>query len=270
MRQYVMAAMLAGGAAVGCYNPSINHCSVHCTGNEACPDSMTCAGDGFCHFSSGDPANCSIVDAGDSNTTVTLTVDAATGLGTGTITADVNLGFSCSSGAVGTGACQLKVPANMTVQLTEMADSTSLFNSWGGAGAACFGQFCTITVTGDESVSAAFDPAAAVTIDYDPGGAGDGSVTSIPSGSPNGFVTVSPVAETTCEDITNVNHDSTCTALYPVGASIELDALPNNDGSVFGGWEGEGGNGTPCPNNASTQCTFTLGAAGVRFGVRFN
>jgi hypothetical protein len=245
---------------LGCYNPQIDRCTIRCIAPEVCPDNMTCVSDGFCHVQ-GDVKVCGI----DGGLNVALTVTPSGG-GTGTVTADVDPTFSCASADVGTNACQLIVSAGTSVMLSEVADGQSVFNGWSDAGAACTGQTCAVDVPAPVNVGVDFEQAVQLTIDLD--GSGDGTVMSTPSG----LVSTQPI-ENICEDIQS-NSSGQCTGTFAAGTMITLVAQQNNnDGSVFGGWEGSGvdpnATGAFCANPGLVQCTFMITAT-TRFGVLFN
>jgi alpha-tubulin suppressor-like RCC1 family protein len=50
MRRAVLVAVMLGGVAVaGCYRPELGPCAVRCDESTACPASLSCESDGFCH-----------------------------------------------------------------------------------------------------------------------------------------------------------------------------------------------------------------------------
>jgi hypothetical protein len=246
---------LALSLIASCYNPQIDRCTITCVGMGPCPDSMTCGGDGYCH-ASGDR----LCSTGDSGQSVAITVVPG-GMGTGTVTADFDQSFQCTSADAGTSSCELDVPPATTVTFTEAADSPSVFSGWSDAGASCSGATCQVTTSAPVNLGAQFDATAQLTLDL--GGNGDGVVTSNP---PN-LANTAPV-EPTCEDESQ-NSTGPCQGRFIVGTQITLTAVANNDNSSFGNW-GESVQNMPQPCDANTNpCVFTI-TADIEFGVQFN
>jgi aryl-phospho-beta-D-glucosidase BglC (GH1 family) len=110
-----------------------------CSGTGACTVSMTSARSVTATFS---PAGV---------VTYSLVINTA-GRGSGIVSASP-IGGACAS------SCSASIPAGTSVTLTTTAGSDSIFTGWGGA---CSGTgSCTVSMTADRSVTAAFDPASA-------------------------------------------------------------------------------------------------------------
>nr|HEX4315170.1 hypothetical protein [Kofleriaceae bacterium] len=243
----VLRLVMVVSALAGCYSPNLERCTVRCSGDEPCPDNMACTGDGFCHTSD-DSSSCGGGgggggDGGGGDTTggtVTLSV-AVVGDGQGEVTAD-RLGIDCGNGNQD---CLAQVTPGTDVTLTAASSSSSLFFGWS---ANCTGDPCVVEIDDQTTVTAEFDLATAVTIEFFNNG--DGSVTS------------NPLGIGTCDDITGSGE---CAGLFPSNKSLSLTATPANDGSVFGGWDPDG----PC-NGQGETCTFVPGPDEVDLGVAFN
>jgi uncharacterized repeat protein (TIGR01451 family) len=154
----------------------------------------------------------------------TLTVTKS-GNGTGTVTSDpgVNGQVSCGS------TCSATFLSGTAVNVNQVADSGSLFQSWGGA---CSGSNgCTVTMGGDETVSTSF--VLGMTLSVTLAGTGTGSVTS-----GDGSISCS-------------NSGGSCSALYLPGTAIALTAAPGGT-SIFGGWSGG------CTGTDPNTCNVTL------------
>ena len=149
----------------------------------------------------------------------TMSVSRA-GAGTGTVTstpAGISCGFDCSE----------PYSSGTTVTLTAAANAGSAFVGWTGAACAAQGNPCTVTMTSNTFVTANF--ASTVTLSVSTIMAGNGVVTSNPSG---------------------INCGSDCSEPYPVGAVVTLTATPAA-GYMFDGWET-----APCSGQGT--CTVTV------------
>jgi len=156
-----------------------------------------------------------------------LTVQMS-GTGTGSVTSTpsgINCGHSCSSA----------FKANTTVTLTATANPGSNFVGWSGA---CAGTTaCTIKLTGNTTVTAAFgaSPVLSVTLS----GSGSGTVSSVPSG---------------------IGCEKTCSAAFKSGTAVTLTATPAT-GSTFAGWSGACTGTVSChvtiTSNTSVMATFS-------------
>jgi hypothetical protein len=144
--------------------------------------------------------------------TYTLTV-TRTGTGTGTVTgAGINCGNDCTE----------TLYSGQQILLTAAANNDSDFTGWSGG--ECSGtEPCTVTVTADTTVQAAFTlkPKYALTVSKI--GAGTGKVTSSPAG---------------------INCGTDCTEDYMSGTPVTLSNTPDFN-SYFVGWSGAC-TSTPC------------------------
>lgn len=123
---------------------------------------------------------------------------------------------SSQPGGIDCGAtCQADFPADTSVTLTATAGANHSFTGWGGA---CAGTTpsCTLAATTVRNVTAAFTPIGGGPVALSVAVSGSGVVTSQPAG---------------------INCGSTCSALYPVNATITLAAVPAA-GQIFAGWAG--------------------------------
>lgn len=179
--------------------------------------------------------------------TCTVTVDAAksasatfdvakhsvaltkSGAGTGTV----------SGGAIACGTtCTTMVDHGTMITLSATPASLSVFAGWGGA---CSGTgACSVTVTSDTAITAAF-ALNDLTLTVARGGNGSGTVTSAPAG------IACPID---------------CDQTYTAGTNVTLTAAPSV-GSTFTGWSGGGCSGTgTCMVSVNTAtvvtATFTL------------
>lgn len=162
------------------------------------------------------------------------------GPGTGTITSDVpylNPGINCGAD------CSEDFDAGITAILTAKSAAGSAFTGWSGGGCSGTGT-CTVTMSGDTTVTATFTSVVTLSVYR----VGSGAVASSPTGI-NCTVT-----------------SSTCTATapaiasYPVGTNITLAATPAV-GYAFTSWNGSppGAPFVPSPcNGVGPACTFTM------------
>jgi phospholipase C len=144
---------------------------------------------------------------------------AITGGGTGTTVTSSPAGINCPT------TCSAVFPQNTKVTLNETPGST-FFVGWGGA---CSGATCSLTVTGAESVTAAFGAGDALSVTI--AGAGSGTVTSSPAG---------------------IACPGTCSATFPPNTPVTLTETPAAS-NVFSGWSGA------CTGTAA--CSLTLSSA---------
>ena len=157
-------------------------------------------------------------------TTATLTVTKA-GTGTGTVTSSppgINCGNDCSNSyTIGT-----------IVTLTASPAAGSVFVGWSVGG--CGGTSCTVTMTGNQTVTATFSPVSMATLTVSKQGAGSGTVTSSPAG---------------------ISCGNTCSAGFASGSAVTLTATAAA-GSTFAGWSGGGCSGTgTCTTTMATSQT---------------
>jgi uncharacterized repeat protein (TIGR01451 family) len=158
----------------------------------------------------------------------TLTV-TKTGNATGTVTGNLQLNppqpqIKCGS------ACSQPYLSGTTIYLSELPDSGSSFQGWGGA---CSGnsETCQVTVNADTAVTATFVVSPVLTLKI--AGDGAGTVTS----------NVGPL------DCTNAG--GTCSSSYDLGSSLSLTATPSSN-SIFAGWSGA------CSGMDPNTCVVTM------------
>ena len=138
-----------------------------------------------------------------------------TGSGGGTISSSP-AGLSCGQ------TCSQAFDHGTTVTLTATPDAGSIFSGWTGGTCSGTGS-CTLTVSGDVNVTAAFSPGFQIHVSKT--GAGIGTVTSSPAG---------------------IDCGQSCLADFVTGTSVTFTAAPASF-SAFTGWSGGGCSGTdPC------------------------
>jgi Divergent InlB B-repeat domain len=122
--------------------------------------------------------------------------------------------------------CSWTVPSGSTLTVLETPDTGNVFTGWGGACSGT-GTACTVEMSGDQSVSAAWADA-----------------------TETAFLTVNVTGSGKVKG-NGINCPSTCSATEPLNSTVTLTATPN-DGSAFTGWTGV------CASSAVTTCTFTM------------
>lgn len=144
--------------------------------------------------------------------------------GSGTVTSNP-AGINCPS------TCSSSFNTGTAVTLTAAPASGNSFTGWGGA---CSGTgTCTVTLTGNQQVTASFASAQSGPAQVSVTVSGTGAVVSSPAG---------------------INCPSTCSASFPAGTNVALTAQAPEDGTwVFNGWSGA------CTGNSS--CTFAANGA---------
>ena len=165
---------------------------------------------------------CIVTMTGNKSVTATFTLNnytltvSKTGTGSGTIT---GTGISCGPD------CTETYPYNTPVTITAIPDATSDFTGWTGCDSTN-SNTCTVTMTGNRSVSASFTRR---THDLTVGksGTGTGTVTG-----------------------TGINCGTDCSENYVYGTVVNLTASANT-GSTFTGWTG-------CDSVNSNTCTVTM------------
>ena len=149
----------------------------------------------------------------------TLTV-VKSGSGTGAVTS--SSGIDCGS------ACKASLAQGTIVTLTATAAAGSAFAGWSGGN--CTGKgTCSLTVSSDVTVTAAFSSTTNPTLSVSKSGGGTGTVTSSPVG---------------------IDCGSTCSAAFAKKTKVTLTPAPDS-GSVFTGWTGA------CKNNGACSVTMT-------------
>ena len=144
-------------------------------------------------------------------------------------------GLACS-GQTCTGA----FPVGTQVTLTETPASGASFTAWGGA---CSGTSatCALTLSGNQTVTAAFGTAQAASTQLQVSVTGTGTIVSSPAG---------------------IDCPQTCTATFPAGTQIVLTPNVPEDGTfTFAGWGGACTGNSICnltmSANQSVSATFT-------------
>lgn len=147
------------------------------------------------------------------------------GSGSGSVVSDP-AGINCGS------TCSMTSDNGQLIRLTATAAPGSVFVGWSGG---CTGATCTPTLVSDLTVTAVFDTAAPVPVDYplsvSKAGDGSGNITSSTGG---------------------ISCGTTCSAKLPAGTAVGLTATPDA-GSTFTGWSGA------CTGTGA--CSLTLSAA---------
>ena len=120
---------------------------------------------------------------------------------------------------------------NAKVQLTATPAQNDFFTSWNGA---CSGTgACTVSMTADQTVGAAFNPGEQLTVTMS--GSGSGTVTSNPPG---------------------INCPTTCSAAFPQNTHVTLTETPGSN-AVFSAWSGACTGASSCDVTLSTADSVT-------------
>lgn len=169
-------------------------------------------------------------------TPVSLMVHGA-GSGSGSVSSEPG-GIACSitDGRENTTGCSASYASGAQVTLVAAAAGQDAFEVWSGTGIDCENQAtCTVSMTQAREVTATFTRVFTLTVKI--GGDGGGRVTS-----PDGRI-----------DCGTRVGEQQCSAQYPVGTPVTLEATPSGyDG--FGGWDG-----VECPEgNQSNKCTLMI------------
>jgi streptogramin lyase len=189
------------------------------TGNSQ-PEEVTAGPDGGLWFT--EPVGGNIGTFSVANLLVGLT-----GSGAGQVTSAAG-GIACSPTS---NQCTAPFMVGIPVTLTASASAGSSFSGWSGGG--CTGTApCTLTLSGDTTVTASFALIPSFTLSVAPSGSGAGTVTSVPSG---------------------INCGATCNASFFVNTQVTLTAAAAS-GSTFAGWSGGGCSGI-------LTCTVTMAAS---------
>ena len=170
---------------------------------------------------------CTITLSEDTSATATFSVFplltvALTGTGQGTV-ASTPSGINCGQ------TCTAPFKPGTQIVLTETPTANSSFTGWSGGGCSGNVSTCTVTLQQNTQVTATFS-ASAFLLSVTRNGAGQGTVTSSPSG---------------------IDCGQTCSASFKAGAAVTLTETPGSH-SVFAGWSGGA-----CSGDAST-CKLTM------------
>ena len=136
--------------------------------------------------------------------------------------------------------CTATYPAGTQVTLTASPDTASgaTFSGWSGGGCTGTSTTCNVTMDADKPVTATFSAATQRTLTVTPSG-------------PSGSGTVTSTSSPTQAD--QINCGSDCSASYPTGTSVTLNAQPAS-GFKFDSWSGDATCGT------TAACTLTMDA----------
>jgi virginiamycin B lyase len=165
--------------------------------------------------------------------TAVLTV-VESGAGAGQVTSNVPVASGQINCSASSNQCSLTYMTGLPITLTASAGANSTFAGWSGGG--CSGTApCTVTLSGNTTVTASFSQVPSFTLSVSPAGNGSGMVTSNPSG---------------------INCGTTCNANFFSGTQITLTATAAS-GSTFAGWSGGGCSGVACSVTISANTTLT-------------
>ena len=174
-----------------------------------------------------------VVTAAGGSATLTVT---DLGVGSGTVTDDLGLISCTSTGGVISGTCSASYGNGSIVTLTATPAAGSDFTGWN----ACAGTGqCSVTLNGNQNVSATFAPTGSgTTLNVSLIGTGNGTVTD-------------NLGQITCTNTAGVT-SGTCSASYPPGTIVNLSASATQP-STFGGWLGA------CTGTG--ECSVTLNSS---------
>jgi phospholipase C len=230
-------AVTLGGTAKGSVasNPSGINCGQTCSASFSPGTQVTLTAKpatnsyfgGWAGGCSGNTPTCTLTFSGTQKVTATfenapvLTVNLG-GNGTGMVSSNPS-GISCEP------TCSVSFNAGTRVTLTATAATNSYFGGWAGG---CSGNnpTCTLTLSGNQQVTATFNTQNTLGLTVNLVGTGTGTISSNPSG---------------------INCEPSCSANFNAGTQVTLTATPAAK-SYFAGWEGGG-----CGGNSST-CQLTL------------
>lgn len=158
----------------------------------------------------------------------------AKGDGAGIITTSVS-GVQCPW------ACSTSLPKDTRLTLTAVADKGSIFTGWSGR---CTGTGpCTFTLSQDSSVTANFQTGWVVTVTVT--GAGGGTVTSSPPGSPP------------------IDCRTSCSATFPKGTTVTLTGKPAQANTSFGWSKGCTGTNSVCSITLQSDIEVSIDFPGL-------
>ena len=159
-----------------------------------------------------------VVTAAGGSATLTVT---DLGVGSGTVTDDLGLISCTSTGGVISGTCSASYGNGSIATLTATPAAGSDFTGWN----ACAGTGqCSVTLNGNQSVSATFAPTGSgTTLNVTLIGTGNGTITD-------------NLEQISCTNTAGVT-SGTCSASYPPGTVVNLSASATQP-STFGGWMG--------------------------------
>lgn len=149
--------------------------------------------------------------------------------GAGTVTSTPP-GINCPS------TCSATFAQSTQVQLTASPANSYFFDGWGGA---CSGKgSCTVSMSGTQSVSAAFDLGEILTVSI--AGTGAGTVTSSPAG---------------------INCPTTCSFTFPPNTPVTLTEKPDSN-DAFTSWEGACSGSANCSVNLDSSMSVAANFSG--------
>ena len=176
------------------------------------------------------PGNNTAIQTNTVLPTYTLTVGKL-GSGSGTVTESGTQPNSSGNGTIDCGStCSAKFLSGTQVSLYAGADLGSFFTAWGGA---CSGNgSCTVTMNGDQNVTASFVKGNILSVTLTGGG--------------DGVVEDQDAAIFIC---TSTNGD--CSPSLLPGSTISIQAIPSGS-STFGSWSGA------CTGTDPNMCSVTM------------
>ena len=213
-------------------------CSGDCNGTFTAGSAvtLTAEADEGSRFARWDDVDCHGGTESEESCMVTLADDVALGAvferEKATLTVDFGgEGSGSVSGAIKCpGACTDTFPAGSPVTLTALAGEGSVFVRWRGVSCESGDQeveSCTVTVGGEMTAIAVFEPGVALTVRT----GGGGTITSDPTG---------------------INCRETCSVDFAQGADVTLRAVPDE------GWEFAGWGGGDCSDFGTDDCIVAM------------
>ncbi len=227
---------------------TFSHWSGSCSGTDTCMVTMNSA--------KSVTANFAVIPVVPSN--YSLTVSLA-GTGSGSVSSAPG-GINCGS------ACSAEYSDGANVSLYATASENSTFAGWSGA---CTGSgSCSVSMTEAKTVTATFTAAPVdndkktFTVIKNGKGQAKGLVKSVSIAVAGVSLAYSPETEAIdCGDV--------CSAEYPEGVTVTLEALTTEDGYTFAGWSGACMGSGVCTvtinDTTSVTATFNKTTSGVSF-----